>query len=373
MADAGRLLVITQPILGPISAEDIGRAIPATKRPGSWDLREIAPVRTSLGDLREIDWAGCVAEQERLFAERLREEMPRRNRLAYFGLAPLPLAVHLGYRVERTRPIDVYQRHHQREDWRWPRTGTSRAPLLPLALPERGSQEVGPVVIRVSTSHRIDPRLTVEVVPRALADVDVGLVDPHEDALATPRLLGEVVRSFHQALVRMNRLFPRVTDIHLFMAVPVGLAFRMGTQVNPTIFLPIVTYQFQAKAGPRYRAAVVLTDGIALASAPFAQLGAVLNLDEMRNLQEAVIRCELARCREELLAGVDRGFVASLRMGSSLGGQIWLDLDTLCQAGALRGGSFPLVCWLENAAMLARPRPEAAVFESALAKLRSAS
>jgi hypothetical protein len=376
MADASRLLVMTQPILGAVTAAEIEHAIPASRRRGGWDLVEVAPISARLGEQAALDWAGALAAQERIFEGRLREELPRRERLAYFGFAPIPLALHLGYRVERTRTIDVYQRHHHREDWRWPPAPAAttegserrRARLVPVRLPERGTTDIGPIVIRVSTSHRIEAHLTEGVVPGALASVDVALEEPQEDALGTRESLGEVVKAFSDALARLNGLFPRASEVHLFMAVPTGLAFRIGTQINPTIYPPVVGYQFQARATPCYRPVVVLTGELAL-GAGAAPMSMLLSLEEMMELQRAVIRAGIAAERDTLLVDVDQGLVASIATAPSPGAQVLRDLDALRRAGPLRGGDGPLVRWLRVARELTWQRPEGEVFDETLRKL----
>jgi hypothetical protein len=107
-----------------------------------------------------------------------------------------------------------------------------------------------------------------------LAEVDVTLTNPELDALETRGALAEVVNAFNHALSRLKHLFPHLTTIHLFAAVPVGLAFRLGTRINPTIHREVVTYQYWAKGTPCYRPAIVLGEsggtvspGVALFSA----------------------------------------------------------------------------------------------------------
>lgn len=263
MSDPNRLLVVSHPVLALIGRDEIEHAIPAPERTTGWDHVEISPVRAELGRLHELDWAAALAEQERLFAEQLRGEIAGRRRLSYFGFAPIPLALHLGYRVERCIKVDVYQRHHTRLDWAWvPDDSVSATPTLKpqLCLPEHGSKDEGPVVIRVSTSHRIAPAETAEVVASSLGEVDVVLADPGEDALHTRGAVTAVVETFGEALSRVKRMFPNLTAIHLFAAVPVGLAFRLGTQINPTIYKEVITYQYWAKGTPRYRQAIVLAE-----------------------------------------------------------------------------------------------------------------
>ena len=257
-----RLLVVTHPVLGIIGREEIEHAVPQPHLGGGWDHVEIAPLRASHEELHGVDWEASKSAQEKLFTEHLKSEVVARKRLAYFGLAPIPLALHFGYLVGRITKVDVYQRHHVREDWVWTRERSAPGgPVLrPPNLPDYGSTDAGPVVIRVSTTQRVTQTDTLEIVPNPLAQVDVTLSTPGEDALETRGDLIEVVSAFSNALARINGLFPNLTNIHLFTAVPVGLAFRMGTQINPTIYRDVVTYQYWGKGTPKYRKAIVLAE-----------------------------------------------------------------------------------------------------------------
>jgi len=254
------LLVVAHPLLTGIGEAEIDRVIPKSRRTAGFDFVEIAPLRTTLAEQYDLDWAALQEVQEQLFAEKLRPHLEGRQQMAYFGLAPIPLAIHLGYRVQSTVKIDVYQRHHDRQDWSWTPSGraSTRSFLEPIRLPERGSSAPGVVVIRVSTSARIAPEDTEAVVPQCLAAVDIAIISPHPDALETREALDTVVAEFSRTLTQLHTLFPNLTAIHLFAAVPVGLAFRLGSRINPTMNPEVVTYQFDAKRSPRYKKAIVL-------------------------------------------------------------------------------------------------------------------
>ena len=85
----------------------------------------------------------------------------------------------------------------------------------------------------------------------------------------------------------------------------------------------------------------------------------------IRELYEAAIAAGLARCREALMAGIDGRFVAGIGTASSPAAQLLVDLHALNDAGALEDGKVPLGIWLANAAQLAGPRIQAAVFARA--------
>ncbi|MDI1480550.1 SAVED domain-containing protein [Polyangium sp. y55x31] len=262
MLDTNRLLVVTQPVLGAIGHDEIKRTLPRSQSAAGWESLEIAPIRATLGDSYELDWTALQAEQERLFDETMKPQLAERKGFAYFGFAPIPLAIHLGYLVENRFEIDLYQLNHSQSKWVYTpdKPSPKRTALKPMQLPEHGSTDKGPVVIRVSTSARIAPEETAEVVPRSLFDLDIALATPHPDALETSSALAEVVEAFNLGIARLRALFPNRTAIHLFAAVPVGLAFKLGTLINPTMYRGVVTYQYAVNKSPRYQRAIVLAE-----------------------------------------------------------------------------------------------------------------
>lgn len=95
-------------------------------------------------------------------------------------------------------------------------------------------------------------------------------------------------------------------------------------------------------------------------------------LDEalLRRVHGAAVSAGLASSRVALLAGISHAFVASLPTAASPGEQLLLDLHHLNDVDRLLNGQQPIASWLQNAALLAGPRREAAVFREALERIR---
>ncbi|MDI1436514.1 SAVED domain-containing protein [Polyangium sorediatum] len=249
-------------MLGAIGPEEIKRALPGSQSAAGWNSAEIVPIGATLGDSYKLDWSALQSEQDRLFDETLKPQLAGRKWFAYFGFAPIPLAIHLGYRVENRFDIDLYQLNHSQSKWVYTpdKPFPKRTALKPMKFPEHGSTDKGPVVIRVSTSARIRPEETAEVVPWSLFELDIALAEPYPDALETGGALAEVIEAFNLGIARLRALFPNRTAIHLFAAVPVGLAFKLGTLINPTMYRGVVTYQYAVKKWPQYQRAIVLAE-----------------------------------------------------------------------------------------------------------------
>src|SRR5687768_12597709 len=72
-----------------------------------------------LGELYEQPFENIALAQQRKFIEILKPvltEHPTAT-VAYFGLAPIPVAFHLGYLVGNTHPLTIYQWHHRNNSW----------------------------------------------------------------------------------------------------------------------------------------------------------------------------------------------------------------------------------------------------------------
>lgn len=89
-------------------------------------------------------------------------------------------------------------------------------------------------------------------------------------------------------------------------------------------------------------------------------------------LHAAAIACGHAARRATLLGGLDPHLVAGLPGAHDPSSQLLNDLGSLNALGRLPDGSTPLLLWATNAAALAGPHPDAAVFRNLVARLGGA-
>lgn len=254
---AAPYVAITQPILGLVRDDEIEQATEAHQPPVQ--RIDIAPIRQLGAKLVEPDWSGWAAQQS---AQVRAEVVPalRRSptpRIAYFGLAPVPLAIHLGVQLSGLVAVSVYQRDHKHGRWSFPRQEQTQDVLVN-GLPTDVSLSSGPVVMRVSSFVQIDPARTKEIVSSPLAEIDIAVKHPAPDALQSEADVQEVAAAVQHALSMIAVRRPNTTVVHLFAAVPGALALRIGMQINPNVHPPIQTYQFDRELHPSYRPALLL-------------------------------------------------------------------------------------------------------------------
>ena len=215
-------------------------------------------------DRQNIDWEGLQYKQAEAW-KTLRRTVERdfaNLTLAYFGFTYIPLALDLGFRVRNTLPTQVFQHHHDRRDWSWvPRSSETPVPGIDVnGLPDQPDHRLGDVVVRIAVSYPIDPTDTRNLPGlRPIGEIDIFLSPIGElDAFCSPEELETFVVYYRGAMQKIVRLFPNARAIHLFAACPVGLAFRMGQEINPTIYPKVVSWKYIRGATPRYQRALVL-------------------------------------------------------------------------------------------------------------------
>lgn len=217
-----------------------------------------------LSELYDLPFENIALAQQRKFMEVVKPVLDKYPdaHIAYFGLTPIPVAFHFGYLVGNTHSYTIYQWHHQEQKW-FAETDPPAAnyvfelkhPSLPLEV-QKGK---GDVAIRVSTSFRIDPPATYEVVENPSNEFDIELVNPHPDSLHKQANIATIVNAFQDVLNSYaNKLSDR-EQIHLFMAVSAGLPFALGTRINPTIYPYVQTYQFSKDGAPKYKEAILIS------------------------------------------------------------------------------------------------------------------
>ncbi|WNG59315.1 SAVED domain-containing protein [Archangium gephyra] len=257
------LILLSQPEQLRIEPARMLQALPEPYRVLHHPMVELDMAEVAREALHTQDWSTA----QRTLEERFQAEVaPLRHKhpdyqLVYFGSAPIPLAVQLGFLCETWQQVTIVPHHHTQRRWAWvTEPGRPPARLVRGALPPERDRTPGEVVIRVSTSHRVDPKETHKAVPDALYEVDLALEHPSEDAFSRVEELQEVARAFRDVLDDIGNRFQGIHRIHLFASVQPGMAFLLGAQISKTMHPPVQTYQYMrnAQGGPYHLPAVVV-------------------------------------------------------------------------------------------------------------------
>jgi hypothetical protein len=253
-------ILLSQPVHEAISDDEMRKALEHAN--ANAIPVKIEPARFALADTIHANWGDLQRKQEVLVEQKLRPIVAEHfdYEIAFFGLAPIPLAIHLGYLVDRWRRSHVFQRHHTEHVWTWKPDGPPPIDVTTDGLPQDIVRSEGDVVLRVSVTARVDPKETAKVVRLPSAEIDIAVPEPKEDVLQARADLEAVATKVKEALDRLKTHRPNARRVHLFAAVPVGLAFRLGTLVSATQHNRVQTYQYFHRADPRHHRAILLGD-----------------------------------------------------------------------------------------------------------------
>jgi hypothetical protein len=210
---------------------------------------------------RRPPWKKQAEMQRELIEEVLAKSRDIAPRFAVFSLAPIPLAVHLGFTLSDRVEVQCFQYDRDRKTWQWPkRPGTCDSTLTVTGVPDKPKRVKGDVVVRVSLSACVRPADTRRIVRRPTAEIDICCDAPDVMWLKTPRQLTALAKAFRGALAKTMRAFPLCRRIHLFYAGPTGGAIVIGQQVNPRMYPPVIVYQYSRHESPPYKQGVVLQE-----------------------------------------------------------------------------------------------------------------
>ncbi len=220
-----------------------------------------------LNELYDLPFENIALAQQRKFADIVKPLLDKypNGHIAYFGLTPIPVAFHFGYLVGNTHSFTIYQWHHQQQKWFAevePPSAGYLFEIKPLLLPQEVQKGKGDITIRISTSFRIDPSATTEVVPNPANEFDIELTNPHVDSLYSQANIMAVTNEFQDVLNTYSNKLSDREQIHLFMAVSSGLPFALGTRINTNIYPFIQTYQFSRDQTPKYREAIPISSEV---------------------------------------------------------------------------------------------------------------
>jgi hypothetical protein len=185
-------------------------------------------------------------------------------RFAVFSFAPIPLAIHLGYRLTDRIDVEAFQYHRDGNTWRWPQIADVPAPSLKIEVTATENCELSSAsdaVIRVSLSAGIRHTETNDVTGEVPLEVDIGVNDPDVLWLREPAQLIELVKEFRNVLEEIRFSMPRCERIHLFYAGPTPGAIAIGQAINSKMNPSIWLYRYDRQKTPRYAHVLSLGEG----------------------------------------------------------------------------------------------------------------
>lgn len=183
---------------------------------------------------------------DRLYADGFDSSSP--HHISVFALAPIPLLVHLGSRLTSKIPVDLYQRHRDKENWAWNTGGT---PVTYTVREVRSGTEKLKVALVVSLSGTIP----IETLPSdidsrfTVYELTLAGITPNPGFLRLRNDLITFQRTYQEVLATIIKDHGSVEEIHVFPAVPAPVAVALGREPLPKVHPALVIYDYNKKNG----------------------------------------------------------------------------------------------------------------------------
>ncbi|MEQ9100600.1 MAG: SAVED domain-containing protein [Imperialibacter sp.] len=231
------LIIISHQTFGKISIEEIFDALPKKWKDLDRRVMEIKPIMKELGDEAGIDWKSVAHQQTSIWKDSVHPVIKSNPGfgVVYFGMAHIPLAIHLGHLMGSAQNCEVFQKHHESNQWVYNSSSAKFPAFESTGNPKEELVAEGEVSLRFSTHYSIE-KADVENFPDPLvAHIYKKAKNSELDSFTSHSGSQKVGIEFRDVLDSVKNNLPNVSKIHLFTAVPVGAALMMGKQISPTI------------------------------------------------------------------------------------------------------------------------------------------
>lgn len=213
------------------------------------DNFDIHPYNT----LNMFDWDANIKEIEN-FASDIKYLVEKNETVHIYPLAPIPLLIKMGFELQNNSQFMVHQYDRDEKRWVYDEERENAQLNRTCEYEDIKSQNL---VVKISTSSNIDD----ESVHKMLSNIEYDVVEftSTNIGLGLP-LYHATVESFAKEISSfLDTVADKYQSIHLFAAVPAGLALELGRRLLRSMYKNIYTYNF--KEG-KYEKAFVLNSTI---------------------------------------------------------------------------------------------------------------
>jgi len=255
-------VIIKHQIFAEISDETALQFLPKDGNIPKYQIFDIKREIISMENIHQLDSFEFRIYQKNYFDSEIKPFLNEHPdyKVLYFGATTIPLALHLGYCFGSWKDVDVFLLHREKMTWEW--AGGVNDNELPITKNFVKEEFPGPidVIYKVEATYLTQDSEFKDVVENSSKTIELKLDTIGKDVFKNQEQLKHFAHQFSLGIDSIADYLPNTDKIHLFPTVPVGLAFLMGTKINPTITKPIITYQYNTNHSPKYEQILILQE-----------------------------------------------------------------------------------------------------------------
>lgn len=216
-----------------VDCKTIGGHIPRRQLDASLGIKNY-DIHTYCGPVGEP--TGFSAETIRDLSNTILRLSEKGKTVHLYPLAPIPMLLSLGYDLQKNTALIIHQYDRNAEKWVYNESSDQTSIACKL---KRTGNDI--LVVCVSTSFEIEQKLIVAAMNGRSYDLLEFATDRIE---AGHPLYNDDVQSVVKTITdTLNPLASQYTEIHLFAAIPAGLAVELGRSLLASVYQNIYTYQ----------------------------------------------------------------------------------------------------------------------------------
>jgi hypothetical protein len=170
--------------------------------------------------------------------------------ISLFGLAPIPLLMHLGSRLTDKIAIDFFQRHRDpgTTPWKW---RNDRPPVSYTVERMQTGTANEKVALVVSLSGTIARQSLPAGIDGSFHVYEITLdsVTPNPDFMRSRDDLERFRQRYRLLLAEIAKAHGQLSELHVFPAVPAPVAIVLGHDILPKVHPDLLAYDFDKAAG----------------------------------------------------------------------------------------------------------------------------
>jgi hypothetical protein len=179
------------------------------------------------------------------------------KRIAVFPIAPVSACLALGYHLTSRPNVRHFQHHRDERSWAWPRRPAPAQDISVSGLDNEDPDCRTATFLFHFSAVIVDGALAKIAEPTGRR-VDFRVGAPSTAWLQHPDQATWAAIEARQVFERAMQLLPACERWRILCAGPAPLAVAIGQQLNPTMYPPVLLYEYRHKDTPRYRPSILL-------------------------------------------------------------------------------------------------------------------
>lgn len=211
------------------------------------DVIDVLAYPYSCLDMNSIDW-DLHQNQVVDFATGIKKVGDSGNIVHLYPLAPIPMLMAIGFELQNNSKIIVHQRDRDSGEWVY----SEKDEGIDCVIDEKLIGEHA-LAIAISCSFEVQEKQIASVLRKKkydLLDVKASTIAP-----GFPLYHADVMRIVKKLFRRLNEIITHYEEVHIFAAIPAGMAVEIGRNMLQSVYSNIATYQLQQN---RYVPAIVI-------------------------------------------------------------------------------------------------------------------